>query len=218
MTICTCRRSPRSGSRNAWMRIKNVNVASRLSNFSIFFGAIQMISCRSRLVMMDETWLYHYDPETKEQSIEWWHSGSPRLAPKYSECNIPLGKFSPQFFGIKKTSTSLVIFQRAKLPTRSVTLLCWCKWRTFWRKNTEGSSPSWSCSCTTMPCLTRHLQPTRNWLTWASSVLITHPILQILPRRKKIERSPFFVWPIDRLLPRRLDFIDNYFFLVAFAR
>jgi len=31
----------------------------------------------SRLVTMDETWLYHYDPETKQQSMEWWHSGSP---------------------------------------------------------------------------------------------------------------------------------------------
>jgi len=26
---------------------------------------------------MEETWLYHYDPETKQQSVEWWHSGSP---------------------------------------------------------------------------------------------------------------------------------------------
>jgi len=25
----------------------------------------------SRLVTMDETWLYHYDPETKQQSMEW---------------------------------------------------------------------------------------------------------------------------------------------------
>ena len=31
----------------------------------------------SRLVTMDETWLYHYDPETKQQSMEWRHSGSP---------------------------------------------------------------------------------------------------------------------------------------------
>jgi len=45
---------------------------------------------------MDETWLYHYDPETKRQSTEWRHSGSPR--PKNSECKIPLGKFSPRFF------------------------------------------------------------------------------------------------------------------------
>jgi len=27
---------------------------------------------------MDETWLYHYDPKTKQKSMEWRHSGSPR--------------------------------------------------------------------------------------------------------------------------------------------
>jgi len=32
----------------------------------------------SQLVTMDETWLYHYDPETKQQSMEWQHSSSPR--------------------------------------------------------------------------------------------------------------------------------------------
>ena len=32
----------------------------------------------TRLVTMDETWLYHYDPETKQHSMEWRHSGSPR--------------------------------------------------------------------------------------------------------------------------------------------
>jgi len=32
-----------------------------------------------RLATMDETWLHHYDPETKQQSMEWRHSGSPRL-------------------------------------------------------------------------------------------------------------------------------------------
>jgi len=29
-------------------------------------------------VTKDETWLYHYNPETKQQSMEWRHSGSPR--------------------------------------------------------------------------------------------------------------------------------------------
>ena len=46
MKIWTCGSSPRSGSRNAWTRIKNVNSASRLSDFWNFFGEIQMISCR----------------------------------------------------------------------------------------------------------------------------------------------------------------------------
>jgi len=52
----------------------------------------------SRLVTMDETWLYHYDPDTKQQSMGWQHSGTPRSASKNSECKNPLGKFSPRFF------------------------------------------------------------------------------------------------------------------------
>ena len=78
----------------------------------------------SRLVAMDETWLYHYDPETNQQSMEWRHSGS--LRPKNSEGKNPLEKFSPRFFGIKTAFSSLIIFQRAKLSTRSITHLCWC--------------------------------------------------------------------------------------------
>jgi len=77
----------------------------------------------SRLVTMDETWLYHYDPETKQQSMEWRHSSLPR--PKNSVCKNPLEKFSPRFFGIKTASFPLSIFQRTKLSTRSITHLCW---------------------------------------------------------------------------------------------
>ena len=32
----------------------------------------------SRLVTTDETWLYHCDPGTKQQSMEWRHSSPPR--------------------------------------------------------------------------------------------------------------------------------------------
>jgi len=54
----------------------------------------------TRLVTMDETWLYHYDPETKQQSMEWRHSGSPPPPKKKnSECKNPLEKFSPRFLG-----------------------------------------------------------------------------------------------------------------------
>jgi len=78
----------------------------------------------SRLVIMDETWLCHYDPETKQQSLEWRHSGSHR--PKNSERKNPLEKFWPRFFRIKTASSSLIMFQRAKLSMRSITHLCWC--------------------------------------------------------------------------------------------
>jgi len=33
----------------------------------------------SQLVNMDDPWLCHYDPETKQLSMEWRHCGSPRL-------------------------------------------------------------------------------------------------------------------------------------------
>ena len=44
----------------------------------IFFVRLDPNDFLLRLVTMDETWLYHYDPEIKQQSTEWRHSGSPR--------------------------------------------------------------------------------------------------------------------------------------------
>jgi len=51
---------------------------------------------RSRLVTIDETWLYHYDPETKQQSREWRHSGSPR--PKKFRVQKSAGKVLASIF------------------------------------------------------------------------------------------------------------------------
>ena len=69
-----------------------------------FFGAIQMISCRVWLVTIDEAWLYLYDPETKQQSMEWRRGNSPR--PKNAEYKDPLEKFSPRYFGVNTASSS----------------------------------------------------------------------------------------------------------------
>ena len=56
-----------------------------------------MISCRARLVTMDEPWLYHhYGPETKQQSMEWRHSGSPR--PKKFRVQKSAGKVLASIF------------------------------------------------------------------------------------------------------------------------
>ena len=123
-----------------------------------------------------------YITTTWRQSNNQWSGGIlAHPAQKNSKCKNLLEKFSPRFFGIKTASSSLIIFQRIKLSMQSITHLCWCNWRTFWRENAAGRSPKGSCSCTTMPRLTGHLQPRRNWSTWASSVLITHPILRIWP-------------------------------------
>jgi len=143
-----------------------------------------------------------YITMTRRQSSNQWSGGIvAHPAPKNSDCKNPLENFSPIFFGIKTASSSLIIFQRAKLSMRSITHLCWCICRTFWRKNAAGRSSRGSCSCMTMPWLTGHLQPTTNWPTWAPNVLITHPILQIWPRQnttssldwKSMASLPFFI-------------------------
>jgi len=46
------------------------------------------------MATIEETWLYHYDPETKQQSVEWRHSGSPR--PKKFQQQKSAGKFWAQ--------------------------------------------------------------------------------------------------------------------------
>ena len=197
--IWTCRSSPRNGSWNAWTWIKNVNGASRLNNFWNFFSAVQMISCHD--------WWPWTKPGcitmTQRQSNNPW-SGCivAHLAQENSECNNPLEKFSPRFFEIR-TASLLIIFQMAKLSTRSITHFCWCNWRTFWRKNTTGRSPRGSCSCTIMPQLTGHLQPRRNWPTCASSVLITHPILWIWPRHYHLFPGLKNNWKVEIFLPTR---------------
>jgi len=45
---------------------------------------------------MNKTWLYHYDPDTKQQSMEWWHSGSP--CPKKFRVKKSAGKFLVSIF------------------------------------------------------------------------------------------------------------------------
>ena len=203
--------------RNAWTRIKNVNGASSQSKYWNFFGVTQMISCRNLVI---SPW-----PRDKanQQSMEWWHSGSPR--PKEFREQKFAGKVLASIFGIKTTPSSLIIFQRAKLSTRSITHLSWCNWRTFGRKNAAGKLTRGSSSCTTTPRLTGHLQPRRNWHTWVSIVLITNTILRIWPRRTtacSLDWKSNWNFAIFRptrrsLLPRRPGWTDNLliFFLVA---
>jgi len=96
MKIWTYGRSVRSGSRNAWTRIKNVNGASHRSNFWKFFVRRDTNDFLSRLVSADENWLHHHDPETKQQLMVWRHSGSPR--PKKFRVQKFPGKFLASIF------------------------------------------------------------------------------------------------------------------------
>jgi len=136
MKIWTCGSSPRSGPRNAWTRIKNFNVTSRLNKFWYFFGAIQIISCR-------DWWSWKkpgYITMTRRQSHNRCSGGiAAHPAPKNSEWKIRWKISRLNFLGIKLAPSSLIIFQRVKLSTRSITHFCLFNWRTFWRKTPLGS-------------------------------------------------------------------------------
>ena len=161
-----------------------------------------MIFCRARLVTMDETWLYHYDPETKQQSMGWRHSGS--LRPQKIRVQKSAGKvLASNFFWIKTATSSLIIFQRAKLSTRSITHLCWLQLKDILKEKGRGTgrSPRGPCSCTTMARLTGHLQPRGN-CPYLGFQCLDHPPNSpylspsdyLFPGLKKtIESSPFFV-------------------------
>jgi hypothetical protein len=128
--------------------IKNLNSASCLSSFSNFSIWRYPNDFLSWLVTMDETWLYHYDLETKQQSMGWRHSVSPHPSPKKFWVQKSAEKFLPQFFWLKMVSSSLIILQRAKLSVRSITHLCWCNWRknaTPWECHQVGLVLAWQC-------------------------------------------------------------------------
>jgi hypothetical protein len=76
-------------------------IASRRSKFRIFRRDPK--DFLSRLVTMEETWLYHCDPDTKQQSMEWRLSDSP--SPKEFPVQKSAGKvLAPNFLGSRRHS------------------------------------------------------------------------------------------------------------------
>jgi len=131
---------------------------------------------------MDETCLYHYDPETKQQSTEWQHSESPR--PQKFRVQKCAGKFLASIFWDQDSIIPIDYLPKGQTINAEYysPLLVQLKDILKEKRRPRGRSLKGSFSCT-MPRLTGHLQPRRNWPTWASSVLIIHPILRIWPRR-----------------------------------
>jgi len=78
----------------------------------------------SRFVTTDETWLHHYDPETKQQSMKWRHSGSPR--PKNFRVQKCAGKVLASNFWDQEGILLIDYLPKGQLSTRSIAHLCWC--------------------------------------------------------------------------------------------
>ena len=200
MKIWTCGSSSWSGPQNAWMGIKNINGASRLSNFWNIFSMIQMIFCH-------DWWPWTkpgYINMTRRQSNNQWSGGiAAHPTPKNSECKYPLEKFSPRFFWDQ--DGILLVYYLPKGQTINVEyyLSPLVQLKDIFKEKCCGKvTKGVFVSCKTTPQLTGHSQPRRNWPTWASDVLITQTILWIWPCRtttcsldwKNNWKVAFFIW------------------------
>jgi len=135
----------------------------------------------SRMVPMDETWLYHYDPETKQQSMAWRHSRLPH--PKKILVQKFAGKVLASIFGDQDGILLIHYLPKEKTINAEYYSSLLVQPKNILNEKRCGKVTKESCSCTTMRRLTGHLLPRRNWPTWVSNVLITHPIIRIWPRR-----------------------------------
>jgi len=130
---------------------------------------------------MDETCLYHYDSETKQHSMEWRHSGSPR--PKKFQVQESAGKVLASFFGDQDGILLIEYLPKGQTINAEYNSSLLVQLKDILKEKRRGNFTKGSCSSTIMSQLNGHFQSRRNWPSWASSVLITHPILPIWPRR-----------------------------------
>jgi len=136
----------------------------------------------------------------RRQCSNQWNFGIANYpSPNNSECKRPFKNLSNRIFGMKTASSSLIIFQRAKWTVHSITYLWW--WQDILGEKCGENYFKVVLVLHDNTPAHRALATKGKWSTWASKVLITHPILPIWPRRnttcsldwKKIVSSLFFV-------------------------
>jgi len=160
---------------------------------------------------MDETWLGHYDPETNNNQQS--RGLAAHTAPKIPSAKIRWKTSRLDFLGSRRHSS---LYSKRPNYQRGVLLISVGAFEGLWKEIAVVRSPRGFCSCTTMPRLTGHLQPRRNWPTWASNVLITlsSPDLapsgyHLFPELKKNLKVAIFHPTRRSLLPWRHDWTDN---------
>ena len=151
-----------------------------------------------------------------QQWMEWRHSGSPR--PNKFRVQKSAGIILASIFWDQEGILLIDYLPKGQTINAGYYSFLLVKLKDILKEKAAGSSPRGSCSCTTIPRLTGHLHPRRNWPIWASNILITHLILQIWPRRSTICSLDFknnwkvtIFRPTPRsLLPRRPVWMDKF--------
>ena len=147
---------------------------------------------------MKETLLYHYDLDTKQKSIERRHRVWPR--PKFPSAKIRWKVLATNFW-VQDSIFLINYLPKGQTINAKYYASLLLQMKDILKEKRRRTSPRWSCFCTTIPQLTVHLKPRRNWPTWASMSLSStlfcgsDPLeLQPVPWTEKIiEKSPFFV-------------------------
>ena len=140
-----------------------------------------MISFRARLVTMDEIWLYHYDPETKQQSMERRCSCSPR--PKNFRVQKCAGKFLASFFWDQDGILLIDYLPKGQTMNAEYYLSLLMQLKDIWKEKRRWKFIKGALFLHDIASANRALATRRNWPTWVSSFLIPHPILRMWPRR-----------------------------------
>ena len=155
----------------------------------------------SWLVTMDETWLYHYDPETTQWSVEWRHSGSP--SPKKFQLKKSAGKLFTSNFWDQDSILHIDYLPKGQTINAEyyssllVQLKDILKEKCCGKVTKGGLVLAWQCPGSKGTC-----NPKKNWPTWVFQCLDHPPYspdlapsdYHLFPGLKKtIERLPFFV-------------------------
>jgi len=170
---------------------------------------------------MDETWLYHYDPETKQQSMQWRHSGSP--CPKKVRVQNSTGKVLASIFWESRRHPPKWLCSKGSNYQRGVLLISaganeeYFEGETPWEDHQEGLVLARQCPGSPGTC-----NPEETGLLGlpvsSSSTLFSRYGPAGLPpvpsTEKTIERSPFFIAAMESWL----DGQPSKFFLSGLQR
>jgi len=197
MMIWTCGSSPQSGSWNAWMRIKNVNGTSHLSNFWNLFSAIQMISCRE--------WWPGYITMTQRQSNNQW-SGSRMAHPvppqKIQSAKIRWKSSCLDFLGSRRhpphwLSSKGPNYQRGVLLISAGATEGHFEGKTPWEGHQWGLVLAQQCPSSLGTCNPEGTGLPGLPVSWSPNLFFGSGPIRLPPvpwTEKTIKRSPFFVW------------------------
>jgi len=125
---------------------------------------------------IDETWLYHYDPETKQQSMKWRHSASTR--PKKFRVEKSAGKVHASTFWDQDGILLIDYLPKGQTINAEYYSSLLMQLRDIFKEKCRGKVTKG-----VLFLQGNVLAHRRNWSTWDSNFLITHPISRIWLRR-----------------------------------